>query len=725
MKKLHFSGMVVAVAAFAVAFALMQKEAQAATAGKDKLASDAVQVPSASKSGKTDAKDAPPAWVVSSTGTVARAEAGDVGAMEEIANGYRSLAVSPNTESTDDERVAMIQEAAKWMHRRAKVIVKTPEVQALAEKGDEAAMMDLARSYLFLAAARTMEAKGKERKVMSQKAMDWLRRRAEKTMSKGDIDVITKVSDEFIEILSIPEYDFNEEERDMVFEESMRLLRRRAKIMADREGDVESVRKRAEAGDPAAQRVLGFRYSLGIDVEKDEKKAFEWTKKAAEQGDAKAMFNLANNYANGNGVAKDKAKSIAWYSKAAKTFQALAEKGEKLELRPLCNIGQKLLDDESLNASDVGMMFLCIAAKCGDAEAMRIYGEQFAIGKAVKEDFDTALLWLRKASYRGDEKAAAIIDRIHEVGSSRLLKKLHDKAEAGDKEAADRFNKCMELYKKSLTGERGIGLIECNALAGHVPSQAQLGIAYMYGVFTYGISVAKDMTKAVEWLRKAADQGEYRAMLCLGMAYEHGHGVAKDDWRAFDLWRRSHEIGWDAATEKLLSLSNEYRKEAEKGNASAQFYMGVVHEYGYAGETDAVKAVEWYRKAAEQGHPGAQTFLGFALLAGSGIAKDPEQAVVWFRKAAEKGNPEAQQNLGRCLFSGEGCKKNEQEAVSWYRKAAEQGEASAMFNLGACYMEGTGVKKDVTEATKWFKKAASLGHERSAKILEKLQKDGR
>ena len=81
--------------------------------------------------------------------------------------------------------------------------------------------------------------------------------------------------------------------------------------------------------------------------------------------------------------------------------------------------------------------------------------------------------------------------------------------------------------------------------------------------------------------------------------------------------------------------------------------------------------------------------------------------------------------MRRCLFSGEGCKKNEQEAVSWYRKAAEQGEASTMFNLGACYMEGTGVKKDVTEATKWFKKAASLGHERSAKIGEKLQKDGR
>jgi TPR repeat protein len=298
-----------------------------------------------------------------------------------------------------------------------------------------------------------------------------------------------------------------------------------------------------------------------------------------------------------------------------------------------------------------------------------------------------------------------------------LLRKLSDNADAGDKEAASKRDKVLELYKHSLLGKR-ICLTESNALLGYAPSQADLGLAYMRGR-----SVVQDKAKAVEWLRKAVDQGEYRAMLWLGTAYERGDGVAKDDWRAFDLWRRSHELGWDPATEKLHSLSDEYRKEAEKGNASAQFFLGVAHEYGYAGKPDAAKAVEWYRKAAERGHPGAQTFLGFALLTGSGVAKAPEQAVMWFRKAAEKGNPEAQQNLGRCLFLGDGCKKNQQEAVTWYRKAAEQGEAGAMFNLGACYMEGTGVKKDVAEATKWFKRAAALGHERSANMLEKLQKD--
>lgn len=353
----------------------------------------------ATKSEKAATGDkAPPAWVVSSTGTVARAEAGDVKAMEEIAGGYISLAMSSNTESTDEERMAMIREATKWMRRRAKVVVKTPEMLARAEKGDETAMMDVARGYLFLAAARTMEAKGEERKALFQKSMGWLRRRAEKPVASGDADAIAKVAKEIMNILEFPEFNLNEEEQEAVCREVGGLIRRRNKIMADREGDVESVRKRAEAGDPAAQRALGFRYSQGVDVEKDEKKGFEWTKKAALRGDAKAMLNLASNFAKGSGTAKNETAAVAWYRKAVEAFLGLAKKGEKLDLRPLVQIGQDLLDGESRDAPEVGMMFLGVAAQGGDAKALRLAGEQFAIGKAVERDYDTALLLLRKAS---------------------------------------------------------------------------------------------------------------------------------------------------------------------------------------------------------------------------------------------------------------------------------------------------------------------------------------
>ena len=62
----------------------------------EKPATGAARATSARKSGAADAKSAPPAWVVSSTGTVARAEAGDVWAMEQIAYGNIGLARSLN-----------------------------------------------------------------------------------------------------------------------------------------------------------------------------------------------------------------------------------------------------------------------------------------------------------------------------------------------------------------------------------------------------------------------------------------------------------------------------------------------------------------------------------------------------------------------------------------------------------------------------------------------------
>ena len=119
MKQVCFSGVLVVVAAFATAFAWAQGDATAAIANKEKAEPDTVRASDVGKSGGADAKDAPPAWVVSSTGTVARAEAGDIGAMGEIAQGYIGLAMSSNTKSTDEERMAMIQEATKWFTRAA------------------------------------------------------------------------------------------------------------------------------------------------------------------------------------------------------------------------------------------------------------------------------------------------------------------------------------------------------------------------------------------------------------------------------------------------------------------------------------------------------------------------------------------------------------------------------------------------------------------------------
>lgn len=83
---------------------------------------------------------------------------------------------------------------------------------------------------------------------------------------------------------------------------------------------------------------------------------------------------------------------------------------------------------------------------------------------------------------------------------------------------------------------------------------------------------------------------------------------------------------------------DQYGTAAERGDASAQFFVGVAHEQGYACKQDAAKAVEWYCKAAEQGHPGAMFNLGACYMEGTGVKKDKGEALKWFEKAAALGH---------------------------------------------------------------------------------------
>ena len=54
-----------------------------------------------------------------------------------------------------------------------------------------------------------------------------------------------------------------------------------------------------------------------------------------------------------------------------------------------------------------------------------------------------------------------------------------------------------------------------------------------------------------------------------------------------------------------------YQKSAEKGNIFAQYNLGIHYQYGYGIKKDEVKAFGWYEKSAKQNHDKAQNKLGF------------------------------------------------------------------------------------------------------------------
>ena len=77
------------------------------------------------------------------------------------------------------------------------------------------------------------------------------------------------------------------------------------------------------------------------------------------------------------------------------------------------------------------------------------------------------------------------------------------------------------------------------------------------------------------------------------------------------------------------AVAEDFRKDAEQGNAEAQFSLGICYANGNGVAKDMTKAVEWYRKAAEQGHDKAQFNLCLCYANSDGVAKDMTEAAKW------------------------------------------------------------------------------------------------
>ena len=203
-----------------------------------------------------------------------------------------------------------------------------------------------------------------------------------------------------------------------------------------------------------------------------------------------------------------------------------------------------------------------------------------------------------------------------------------------------------------------------------------LFFAIASGVFAQTTNIVTLMLKA--------KSGEAEAQNALGEAYYDGKGV----------------------TENLTEAVKWFTKAAEQENAKAEYNLGDCYYYGNGEQyRDREEAVKWYTKAAEHGNADAQNDLGYCYKFGEGVDRNLKKAVEWYTKAAEQGLPMAQCNLGICYENGDGVEKNLEETVKWYTKAANQEYARAQYLLGKAYDNGKGVAKNDSEAMKWYLKA--------------------
>ena len=116
---------------------------------------------------------------------------------------------------------------------------------------------------------------------------------------------------------------------------------------------------------------------------------------------------------------------------------------------------------------------------------------------------------------------------------------------------------------------------------------------------------------------------------------------------------------------------------AKEGDSEAQFYLGILYEIGEGVPKNQAEAVKWFKLSAEQDHIKAQNKLFSMYSQGKGVPKDIVEAVRWLRMLAKQDDGEAQEVLGIMYNYGEGLLQNYAEAHMWLHIASYNGQKKA------------------------------------------------
>jgi TPR repeat protein len=162
------------------------------------------------------------------------------------------------------------------------------------------------------------------------------------------------------------------------------------------------------------------------------------------------------------------------------------------------------------------------------------------------------------------------------------------------------------------------------------------------------------------------------------------------------------------------------RTAAEKGDAEAQYLLGLQYREGDGLDRSQAEAEKWFRRAAETGHVEAQAALG-RLQATSDTPEAREDAAKWLLRAADQGNTQAMQTLGDLYRDHPGMSGDPLAALRWYVQAATAGQPAAARAVAELYARGQGVARDWALALHWYRQAAALGDEPAKFVLGRIE----
>ena len=381
----------------------------------------------------------------------------------------------------------------------------------------------------------------------------------------------------------------------------------------DVSGGMSRLFEAAENGNGQALMALGniFRTGEAEGIQPDPGRSFAYFERAAAEGNTAAELAVARMLIDGEGVSADPQQG---YEIASRLHRA-GDPGARLLMGDLLLNGiPGVLTADAEKAYDV----FVLAARDGSATARVQMALMQVNGLGVAQNVTSGLRLLEEMAANGDVSAAFRLGQLYEHGQVRGVKADPAKAFGFYKSAAGRdAGARVRMAKLMIEGtgtepdaDAGVALLQ------ELAEKRRLSDAFLmlgeYYSGAIGDGSAKDLAKAYDYYRKAANANSMTGRVQTALMLLRGQGTKMDRTAGLDL----------------------LKKAASSGDPDALISLGSVHLSGEAGAVDAEAAIAAFETAAAQGVSRANILLGDLFSNGKAVPPDGELAVFYYRKAA-------------------------------------------------------------------------------------------
>ena len=172
----------------------------------------------------------------------------------------------------------------------------------------------------------------------------------------------------------------------------------------------------------------------------------------------------------------------------------------------------------------------------------------------------------------------------------------------------------------------------------HPGAQFSLGWRYEFGG-----GVDRNPEYAVHWYKKSAEHEYLKAQINLGVMYAEGLGVAQNSKQAVYWYKKAvvHDGMGDQLW--LLSAISKHAEivglleNGEAEDATAQFNLGIIYEEGEVLAKDDEKAIFWYLRSADHGYIDAHIRLCAMYERSFGENVGYKKSVEWYKNRKNAG----------------------------------------------------------------------------------------